>query len=820
MLDDLRTAFRSLRSSGGFTVAALIVLTLGIGATTAIFSVVDAVVLRALPFDEHDRLVAVGERRPPSSEFPQLSRDPEQLTPVAPQNYLDWTSQQQVFESMGAFASGWLTLQEPGAEPESLIPLRVTHGFFDVLRVRPVLGRSIEPRDEAAGAHRVAVLSNGLWRRHFGGDRNVVGRRIPLTDLEAGRGAGEESRYEVIGVMAPGFSYPPTSRSADIWVPYVVPPDQRTRRPESRTNYLQVVARLKRGVSVQQARAQMDQVAAALEQANPVWNKDNWIGVRRLNDHLVGTGTRSWMLMLLGAVGTVLLIACANVANLLLARASARQREVGIRAAVGASRWRLIRQLLIESLVLSAAGTVCALVVAWWGVDLLRASMPEGVPRAATIAIDLRVLTAAAGLSLLTGILFGIVPALQLSRPDLTVALKAGAQSTARPMSRHLRSALVVAEVALAVALLVGAALFLGSFLALIRINPGFDASQVLTIQISPRVPDRSVRRDAGPAFAELLDRIGRIAGVEVAAVSSGLPLSGGISASSVTIPGRVDLPPSEMVGIAYVTPHYHKAMGIPLRRGRSFTSADRRGAANVVIISESAAQKYFPGQDPIGRTIGLGSDHTVVGVVGDVHQFSLEVDPMTQAYVPVSQSSMSGGLLAIRTHGDPYDVLPSVKSAVFAVFPDVPLRNVTTMKELWGRRVAQRRLTMLLVGLLGLVGLAIAAVGVYGVMAYVVGQRTREIGVRMALGATRLKVVGLVLRNAVALVGIGLICGTAAAWYVSAAAKAFLFRVEATDPRAFAAAVVSLTLAALIASLVPARRAARVDPIVALRTE
>jgi predicted permease len=696
----------------------------------------------------------------------------------------------------------------------------VTHGFFDVLRVRPILGRSIEPRDETAGAHRVAVLSNGLWRRHFGGDRNVVGRRIPLTDLEDGPGAGAGSRYEVIGVMPPDFSYPPASRSADIWVPYVVPPDQRTRRLDSRTNYLQVVARLERGVSLQQARAQMDQVAAALEQANPVWNKDDRIGVRRLNDHLVGTRTRSWMLMLLGAVGTVLLIACANVANLLLARASTRQREVGIRAALGARRWRLIRQLLIESLVLSAAGTVCAIVVAWWGVDLLRASMPEGVPRVATIGIDLRVLTAAAGLSLLTGILFGIVPALQLSRPDLTVALKAGAQSTARPVSRHLRSALVVAEVALAVTLLVGAALFLGSFLALVRIDPGFDASHVLTIQISPRVPDRTVRRDAGPAFAELLERIGRIPGVEVAAASSGLPLSGGISASSVTIPGRVDLPPSEMIGIARVTPDYYKAMGIPLRRGRSFTSADRRGAPDVVIISESAARKYFPGQDPIGRAIGLGGDQTVVGVVGDVHQFSLEVEPMTQAYVPASQSSMPGALLAIRTHGDPYDVLPSVKSAVFAVFPDVPLRNVTTMEELWGRRVAQRRLTMLLVGLLGLVGLAIAAVGVYGVMAYVVGQRTREIGVRMALGATRLKVAGLVLRNTAALVGIGLICGTAAALYASAATKAFLFRVEPTDPRAFAAAIVALTVAALIASLVPARRAARVDPIIALRTE
>ena len=816
---DLKNAFRSLRSAGGFTVAALIVLTLGIGATTAIFSVVDAVVLRALPFDEHDRLVVVGQRHLPSPQFPELTRDPEQLTPVAPQNYLDWLSQQQVFDAMGAFASGWLTLQEPGAEPESLVPLRVTAGFFDVLRVRPAFGRAIEPRDEAPGAHPVAVLSDGLWRRRFGGDRNVVGRRIPVEDLEGGPGASEGSRYEVIGVMPPDFSYPPASRPADIWVPYVVPPDHRTRRLDSRTNYLQVVARLRDGVTLQQARAQMDQVAAALEQANPVWNKDDRIGVRRLNDHLVGTRTRSWMLMLLGAVGTVLLIACANVANLLLARASARQREVGIRAALGASRWRLIRQLLIESLVLSAAGTLCAIIVAWWGVELLRTSMPEGVPRVATIAIDLRVLAAAAGLSLLTGILFGLVPALQVSRPDLTLALKAGVQPGAGTASRKLRSALVVAEIALAVVLLVGAALFLGSFLALIRIDPGFDASRVLTIQISPRVPDRAAPRDAGPAFADLVERIGHVPGVEFASTSNSLPLSGGVTASSVRIPGS-HLDPSEMISIARVTPDYHQAMSISLRRGRFFTSADRRGTENVVIISESAARKYFPGQDPIGHTVSVDGDRTVVGVVGDVHQFSLEVDPMTQAYVPVAQSFLPGGMLAIRTHGDPYDVLASVKSAVFAVFPEVPLRNVITMEELLGKRLAQRKLTMMLVGLFGLLGLAIAAVGVYGVMAYLVAQRTREIGVRMALGATRSIVLAMVLRKALTLVATGLLCGGVAAWYLSAATRTFLFRLEPTDPRAFAAAVVSLTVAALIASLVPARRAARVDPIVALRTE
>lgn len=432
MRDDLKAAVRTLRSAKGFTIAALIVLTLGIGATTAIFSVVDAVVLRGLPFDEHDRLVAVGERSSPSGRFAYPDRDPEALGFVAPQNYLDWAAQQQVFESIGAIASGWLTLREPGAEPESLVPQRVTADFFNVLRVRPAIGRAFTAENEVAGRHRVAVLSDAFWRRRFGGDPHIVGGTIPLEDVEGGEGG--QGTYEVLGVMPPNFTYPVSvTRPTDIWVPYVVPSDQLIRNLHTRSNYLQVIARLKPGASLAQAQAQMDQIAAALEKSNPVWNKNNRIGVRPLVDHIVGSRTKSWMLMLLGAVGLVLLIASVNVANLLLARATVREREVGIRAALGASRWRLIRQFMIESLVLSIAGTACAIVIAWWAVQVLRSSMPDGVPRVTGIALNMRVLAAAAGLSLVTGILFGIVPALRLSKPDLSSALKDGARSSGGP---------------------------------------------------------------------------------------------------------------------------------------------------------------------------------------------------------------------------------------------------------------------------------------------------------------------------------------------------------------------------------------------------
>jgi putative ABC transport system permease protein len=819
MREDLKAAIRSLKSSKTFTAVALLVLALGMGAGTAIFSVVDAVVLRALPFDEADRLVAVGERRAPNPDFPRPpNQDPQAISSSAPQNYMDWAARQQVFESMAAIAGGSFALREPGSAPDEVRGQRVTAGFFEVLRVRPRLGRAFAVEHEAEGRSRVAVLSYGFWTRRFGADPDIVGRTIPI----------EGGPYEVVGVMGPAFEYPVgLARPTEMWVPYVVPPDERTRIPRNMSVYLQAVARLAPGVSLAKAQANLDQISAALTAEHPEWNKDTTAGVRPLHDHIVGLRTRQWMLLLLGAVAIVLLIACANVANLLLARASSREREVGIRAAMGAGRWRLIRQLMVESLVLSTAGTVLALLLAWWAVGVLRTSMPEGVPRLSAIALDLRVLGAAAALSVVTGLVFGLFPALQLSKPDLNQALREGGRSASAGGARQrVRSALVVVEVALAVILLVGAALFIGSFRTLMKIDPGFDPENVLTLSIVPQLERRGGVGDVpdyGPQLQQVVERIAQAPGVrEAAAISGGMPLGGSMSITTLGIPGRELSRADAAISIRRVTPDYHEALGMPLRAGRYFTVADRQGAAPVIVINESAARKYFPGESAVGRTVNVNKgDRTIVGVVGDIYQSNLETEPRTEAYVPMAQQQRTFfSELVVKTSGDPYLALPPVREAVAAVLPDVLLRNVRTMEEVIWRQTAQRRFSMLLLGMFGLLGLVIAAVGIYGVVAYVVSQRTREIGVRMALGATRGRVVGMVVRQVSVLIALGLVVGGVGAWFLSATAESFLFRMNANDPRAFAAALGTLAIAALVATLIPARRAASVDPMIALRAE
>jgi len=811
MRADLVAAIRSLRASPTFTAVALLVLALGIGASTAIFSVVDAVVLRALPFDEYDRLVAVGTRRPPPPEF-DPARDPLQLTTAAPQDFLDWDAQQQVFEHFAAAAGSSMALVEPGSEPEDLRALRATADLFDVLRVHPRIGHAFTPANEVAGREKVVVLSDSLWRRRFGGDAGILGRVIPLD--------GEP--YEVVGVMPPEVSFPVgQARETDVYLPYVVPAEEHTRVPERHSFYLHTVGRLKPGVTLREAEAHLDQIGRALQAANPEWNKDTFVGARPLHDHVVGSRTRSWMLMLLGSVGIVLLIACVNVATLQLARSTAREREIGVRAALGAGRARLVRQLLVENVVLAGAGTVLAVALARWAVQLLKAAMPDGVARVSAIGVDFRVLAVAAVAAVITGLAFGVLPALQLSKPDLIHVLKDGARGTVGTTRHHLRSALIVAEVALAVVLLVGAALFAGSFATLMRIEPGFDTANVLTTQVFPRFEPGQPIADLRREFQELVDRVSTIPGVERAAyIAGGMPLGNSMSTTGFEVVGQTP-PPDPTVSVRRVTPEYHRVLRIPLKQGRLFEAADREGAPLVVLINEAVARRFFPDESPLGRAVKVNdSARTIVGVVGDIHQTSLESDPMPEIYLPLAQGGRSAGELLVRTAGDPYAVLPAVKAAALQVLPDVPLRNVRTMDEVIERRAAQRRLSMLLVGLFGLLGLVIASVGIYGVLAHSVAQRTREIGVRMALGATRGRVVRMVVRHTGTHVALGLGLGAAAAWSLASTASAFLFRLEATDVRAFAVALGGLALAAAAASALPARRAASVDPAEALRAD
>ncbi|HET9371461.1 MAG TPA: ABC transporter permease [Vicinamibacterales bacterium] len=803
---DIRQAIRSLRAAPAFTAAALGVLVLGIGATTAIFSIVDAVVLRPLPFVESERLVAVGERRPGSG----TAADPLAMSRLAPQNYADVAAMQRVFSGLGVYVAGSITLQRPGADPEDVSYQRVTSGLFDVFGERPVIGRGFDADHEIEGRHFVAVLSDALWRRRFGADPAIVGRTIML----------DQAGFEVIGVMPHGFAYPVGApRPVELWVPYFVPANERTRVPNQFSLYLQVVARLRPGAAIADAEADMARVSTALEAAHPAWNKDVDIAVRPLRDHLVGARVSAWMLMLLGAVAIVLVIACANVASLFLTRAASRRREIGIRAALGAGRWRIVRQLVVEGLVLSIAGAGLAVLVAWWLVGLLKHAMPDGVARVASISLDARVLAVSALISIATGLLFALAPALQLSRPDLGRILAAGRGST--PAGRDwLRRLLVVAEIALAVVLLVGAALFIGSFSALMRVDTGLTADRVLLVQLAPRTEPGRARPDLRAEYQEVVSRIASAPGViHAGMILGGTPLSGSMSTTQLVTPGAAAAGVS--VSFRRVTPDYFRALDIALRRGRWLSEQDRDRLPRAAILNESAASAYFGGVDPIGASITLDDDpYTVVGVVADVVQTDLETAPRAEAFVPVAYGARNRGDLVIRTAADPYDVLPYVRQAMRDVLPDMPLRDVRTMAEVVSKGAAQRRLNMLVLSLFGLVGLVIAAVGVYGVIAQFVADRRREIGLRMALGASRALIVFAVLRSAAGLVLAGLAIGGTVAWVFRSTMTAFLFRLEPGDPRAYLAAVASLALVAIVAALIPARRAASIDPATVLAEE
>jgi predicted permease len=817
---DVRHAIRSLRSAPTFTVVALIVLALGLGASTAIFSIVDAVVLRALPYDQPDRLVQVGTRNSRTGTFGSYQ---------PPQNVLDWQSGQDVFTAMTATtpASGF-TVVEDGV-PRDLPALRVTAGYFDVYRAHPQLGRGFTEEHEVEGSQFVALISHGLWRRQFGADPAVIGRTLRSTS-ELTSGAPfpvPAATWTIIGVMPRGFRSPVNgARQTEVWVPYVVPEDQRTRAG-SRSAPLQVTARLKDGVSVRQADERINAITAAMAAAYPAWFEDQGGAVQSLHNALVGP-VLPWMLLLLGAVGVVLLIACVNVANLMLARATTRSREMQVRAALGASRWQIARGLLVESLVLSAAGTLLALLVALWGVDALRAALPASLPRISTVALDLRVLGVTALAAIVTGLLFGLVPAVQSSRPRLAGALREGGRGATAGRAR-LRSILVVSEIALAVVLTIGAGLFLASFVRVANVDMGLDPRNVLAMDVWPKFDsskpgwaDPAVARSAA-AIPAIVDRVAAIPGVvSVGFMVGNLPFTGYSDRGDVTVPGREQpFDGADRVDVRYVTPGYARAVGTRLVRGRYIEPGDTSGSGPVVVLNEEAAARYFGDREPLGASLTIDRQPaTVVGIVGNVRLGGPESDVRPEAYLPAAQTRFLGGAVAVRMTGDPLAIADAVRSAIRVSFPEIAEPEVRTLESLLGGLIAQRRFTMLIVGLFGALALAIASAGLYGVMAYLVTQRTREIGVRLALGALPARVMAAVIGRAILHTGAGVAIGMAVTLLLASSVDRFLFGVGARDPLVYGAVAVLLAACGAGAAVAPARGAARIDPVVALRAE
>ena len=819
MLSDLKFAVRSLRATPAFTVVALIVLMLGIGATTAIYSIVDAVALRGMPFDQADRLMIVEETNPTGKGLGGGY--------VAAPNFYDWRAQQSSFEDLAAFQGKSLTVLDPGQEPVALRGMMVSASLFQILRIQPFRGRAFTADQEVAGRNHVALISDALWRSRYAADPGIIGKTFSVG--VPGEKRPDDGAWEIIGVMPPGFEFPVGRlKPIEVWVPFLPSAQEYPRGDGSSRNYnAQVIGRLKPGVSRGQAYANMEQITASLKTQYPRWFRDRWVAITPLHESIVGKA-RNWMFLLLGSVAFVLLIACVNVANLMLARATARTRDVGVRAALGASRWQLARGLLAESLVLSVTGTLLGLAVAYWGIEIMRAALPATLPRLNDAGLDLRVLAIAACAAVGTGVLFGLLPALKFSRPRLASTLREGGRTGAAGMARErIRGALLIAEVALAVVLLVGSGLFVSSFVKLTSVDLGLDLQNVLTMRVNPRVNFSSPTRDQDMARAAVLiedvfTRVRRIPGVEIASFmgNGSVPLSAGWSRTTFEVVGGPKFDdPDDQADVKSVSGDYFKALRVPVLKGREFTEADRDpGAEPVVIINDIAEQRFFKGESAIGRHVNVNGDRRIVGVVKAVRLGGPEADLRPEAITPASRTSAFGGTMILRTSGDPSAIIPDVRAAVRAVLPDVVVPEAETLETMFGRLVAQRKFNMIVLALFGVLAIVIAGVGIYGVMAYLVEQRTQEIGIRMALGAQPGQVLRMVLSRAALFMAVGIALGLAAGWMLSRFVETFLFRVEPHSVAVYAGAAGLLVLAGLLAAAVPARRASKVDPMLVLR--
>ncbi len=797
---DLRYGARMLLKNPGFTSIAVITLALGIGANASIFSVVNAVLLRPLPFKEPERLIMIRETKLP--QFPEFS--------VSPGNFLDWKRRNTVFERLVALNTPSFNLIGSG-DPEQISGMRVTEGFFAMLGAKPALGRDFLPEEDQPGRNNVVVLSHGFWQRRFGGDPKIIDQTITLS----GR------IYTVIGVMPATFSFGGSETA--LWTPMGFTSDDAQNHGG---HFLSAIGQLKPGATLEQARSEMSAIAGQLAQEYPDANAGWNVKLMPLQEFIVRS-VETALLVLLGAVAFVLLIACANVANLLLARAAGREKEIAIRTALGAGRARIVRQLLTESALLALAGGVAGLLLAKWGTDLLLKLAPQNLPRMSDVSLDGRALAFTAAVTLLTGLIFGLVPALQASKPNLTETIKdaGGRGSTEGGRRQFIRGSLVVLEMASALLLLVGAGLLIKSFWRLQRIDPGFNPNNALTAAVS--LPSRKYPEEnqRSAFFQQLLEKVRALPGVQAAGASNVVPL-GGDYVLGFVIEGRPPLPPGAGQSTNYyaVSADYFKAMGIPLLRGRVFTEQDTRNSTRVAVISDSMAKRVFPNEDPIGKRIHVTNGPTVfreiVGIVGDVKHYGLDQDTTLQTYEPYTQQPFSFMTLVVRTAGDPTNLTSAIRNQVLSIDKEQPVAGVRTLEQRVSTSIAQQRFSMLLLGVFAAVAMVLAAVGIYGVLSYAAAQRTHEIGVRMALGARAGDVLKMVIGQGMKLALAGVALGSGAALALTQLMKRLLFGVTAADPMTYVVIALSLTLVALFACWIPARRAAKVDPMVALRVE
>jgi putative ABC transport system permease protein len=793
MLNDVRYAMRQLIKTPGFTVVAILTLAFGVGATSAIFSVVNSVLLKPLPYPDAASLVRVYERVPNYGRFA-----------VAPATFLDWREQNTVFSSIATYGSSTATV-DLGSGPERLTGSTASADLFDVLNVAPALGRAFSKAEDAPGKTGVVVLSHGMWQARFGGDPGVLGRTITMN--------GEP--VVVVGVMPASFYFP--SRETQYWRPIGLPP-----APTRGGHYLGVIARLKPGVPVQQAGTEMAAISERLATQYPENSANESAETLSLHDQVVGP-IRPMLITLFAAVFVVVLIACANVANLLLVRASIREKEIAIRAAMGAGRRRLIRQMLTESLVLAAAGGALGVALAYFAITPIQTLSAGSIPRAADIALDARVLGFAFLLSVATGVLFGLAPAWQASRAGLGAVLKEGGRSSSTGGGRWMRNALLVAEVALSIVLLVGATLLIRSFSRLTNVDPGFRSENVLAFQVS--LPQVSYAEDHNRItfFDTLLDRLRSTPGVESAGMVQTLPLRGGY-VLSFSVEGRPPAQPGEEPSANHrvVSPDYFSTLGIPLLRGRALTASDTVESPMVAVIDQAFVGKYFPNEDPIGRGIDIsnGTDgaYRIVGIVGDVKYEGLEATTDPTMYVPHKQDVFGTMWVLARTSSDPAAMIATARGAVRGIDPSLPAYSMTPLADVVSESVAERRFSMLLLGLFAGVALFLAAVGLYGVVSYTVSQRTQEIGLRMAIGAEPGQVMRMVVGGGMKLALLGVVLGIAAALGLANLVASMLFGVTPFDPVSYALTAGVLLVVAALACYLPARRAMRVDPIIAMR--